>query len=197
MKTLDLHNAKELLHEKMQNKNLRRHCYAVGAVLKDYYDYFSNEGRDMEGLTQEDWEITGLLHDSDYEVTNDDWSKHTLVLLEWLKDYEVKEEILNAFRSHNNKITGLREPETLLEWTLECCDELTGFIVAVALIMPSKKLEDVTVEGVLKRFKQKEFAKAVDRTQITQCEERLQIPVEKFVEISLAAMQKEHDLLGL
>jgi uncharacterized protein len=197
MKQLNLETAKELLHEKMKNQNLRRHCYAVGKVLRAYYDHYASEGRDLGKLNADDWEITGLLHDSDYEITQNDWSQHTLFLLDWLKDYEVDEEILNVFRSHNNKITQLREPATLLEWTLECCDELTGFIVAVALVMPSKKLADVTVDGVVKRFKQKEFARAVDRAQITQCEEKVGIKIEKFVEISLRAMQKDAELLGL
>ena len=197
MARLTIETATDLLHENMKNQNLRRHCYAVGKVLRAYHDYYVKEGRDVGKLTADDWEIVGLLHDSDYEITQDDWTQHTLVLLDWLKDYEVDEEILNVFRSHNNKITQLREPETLLEWTLECCDELTGFIVAVALVMPGKKLADVTVERVTKRFKQKEFARAVDRSQITQCEEKVNAPVEKFVEISLTAMQENADLIGL
>jgi predicted hydrolase (HD superfamily) len=197
MARLTIETATDLLHQNMKNQNLRRHCYAVGKVLRAYRDYYVEEGRDVGKLTADDWEIVGLLHDSDYEITQDDWTKHTLVLLDWLKDYEVDEEILNVLRSHNNKITQLREPETLLEWTLECCDELTGFIVAVALVMPGKKLADVTVERVVKRFKQKEFARAVDRAQITQCEEKVNVPVEKFVEISLTAMQKNADLIGL
>jgi len=119
------------------------------------------------------------------------------MLLEWLKDYEVKDEMLNVFRSHNTKITNLRNPETLLEWTLECSDELTGFIVAVALVMPGKNLDEVTVERVLKRFKQKEFARAVDRSQIMQCVEKVNVPVDKFVEIALDAMKQNSELLGL
>ena len=197
MKPLTKDTALEFLHEKMKNQNLRRHCYAVGMVLRAYHDYFSTIERNLPGLTAQDWEIAGLLHDSDYEATKDDPTKHTQVLLDWLKEYEVREEILDVFRSHNSKITGLRSPQTLLEWTLECCDELTGFIVATALILPSKKLADVTLEGVLKRLDQPAFARAVDRSQITQCETRLQIPVEKFVDIALKAMQKNHEVLGL
>jgi len=137
MKTLNIETATNLLHEKMKNKNLRRHCYAVGKVLHAYHDFYEREDRDVDSLSANEWEIVGLLHDSDYEITKDDWSLHTVMLLEWLKDYEVKDEMLNVFRSHNTKITNLRNPETLLEWTLECSDELTGFIVAVALVMPS------------------------------------------------------------
>jgi predicted hydrolase (HD superfamily) len=195
--TLNKEAAMSLLHSKMQNQNLRRHCYAVSIVLKAYYEFYKGEGRDLGNLTHEDWEVAGLLHDSDYEITKDDWSKHVITLLEWLKDYEVKDEVRTALSSHNYKTTGLREPQTLLEWTLECCDELTGFIVATALIMPTKKLSEVTVDGVVKRFGQPAFARAVDRSQITQCEEKVGVPLEKFIDVSLEAMQRNSDLLGL
>ena len=194
---LTLVTAQELLFKKMQNQNLRRHCLGVGKTLAEFWDFYKNEGRNLGTLTKEDWEIVGMLHDSDYEITKDDFSKHVTTLLKWLEEYEVKSELLDALKTHNNKITGLREPQTVLEWTLECCDELTGFIVAVALILPSKKLADVTVESVIKKFAQPAFARAVDRSQITQCEEKCHVPVEIFVRTTLTAMQKNSDILGL
>ena len=192
-KLLNKDSALELLHEKMKNQNLRRHCYAVGKVLADFYDYYSSPG----GLTREQWEIAGILHDADWEITKDNPGKHTIELLEWLENYEVPTELLEVFRSHNSKTTQLRTPETQLEWTLECCDELTGFIVAVALVMPEKKLEQVTVDSVLKKFRQKEFARQVDREQISQCEEKLGISLNDFVSLTLEAMKKNSELLGL
>lgn len=194
--------ALELLHANMLNQNLRRHCYAVGKVLADFHDYYKVNGitGDFNGLgdlSRDDWEITGILHDADWELTAKDETQHTIMLLKWLEEHDAPEEMKNVFRSHNNKTTGLREPQTLLEWTLECVDELTGFIVAVALILPSKKLADVSVESVIKKFGQKDFAKAVHREQITQCEEKLGIPVSEFVRIALTSMQNNADLLGL
>jgi len=194
---LTIETAIELLHTHMKNQNLRRHCYAVGKVLRTFCMYYKGQNRDVGGLSADEWEITGLLHDSDWEKTTDDPSKHTLMLLEWLEDFDVKDEVLNVFRSHNNKITKIREPKTLLEWTLECCDELTGFIVAVALVRPSKKLEDVEVKSVIKKFGEKEFARAVDREQISQCEEKVNVPLREFVELTLNAMKDNADLLGL
>ncbi|HBY10195.1 TPA: phosphohydrolase, partial [candidate division WWE3 bacterium] len=129
--------------------------------------------------------------------TKDNPGRHTIELLEWLENYEVPTELLEVFRSHNSKTTQLRTPETQLEWTLECCDELTGFIVAVALVMPEKKLEQVTVDSVLKKFRQKEFARQVDREQISQCEEKLGISLNDFVSLTLEAMKKNSELLGL
>lgn len=196
-KPLNIETATQLLEQNMQNQNLRRHCYAVGKTLSAFHDFYSHNNVSTGNLTKEQWEIVGILHDADWEKTSNDPNQHTLLLLEWLDEYKVPEEMLNVFRSHNNKHTNLREPETLLEWTLECCDELTGFIVAVALVMLSKKLSDVTVERVLSKFKQKEFARAVERSQILQCESKLNILIGKFIEITLDAMQKDHDLLGL
>jgi len=187
----------EILHKNMQNTNLRRHCYAVGKALATYFDYYKSENRETGNLTKGQWEITGILHDADWELTANQPEKHTILTMDWLKYYETPQEMLNVFRSHNNKTTHLREPETLLEWTLECCDELTGFIVAVTLVRPERKLEFVTVESVLKKFKQKEFARQVDREQILQCESKLNIPAEKFIEVTLRAMQEYSELLGL
>lgn len=196
---LNLESAKDLLFSKMQNQNLRRHCLGVGKTLSEFWDFYKSEGRQQEmgNLSKEEWEIVGMLHDSDYEFTKDNPDKHVVTLIEWLKDYEIKEEVLNALKSHNSQTAKLREPQTLLEWTLECCDELTGFIVAVALILPSRKLSDVAANSVIKKFSQPAFARAVDRSQITQCAEKCKTPVEKFVEITLQAMQKNSDLLGL
>ena len=195
-------NALELLHEHMQNQNLRRHCYAVGKVLSVLFDYYKERGFpanfvDMGSLNREEWEIVGILHDADWEITAHDENNHTVMLLDWVKDRGLSEEMLDVFKSHNNRTTGLREPQTLLEWTLECLDELTGFIVAVALMMPGKNLAEVTVESVIKKFAKKDFAKAVNREQITQCEQKLGIPVNDFVSITLKTMQDEHELLGL
>lgn len=198
MKQLTLETATELLHAHMQNQNLRRHCYAVGKTLAAFYDLYRTEGRnDLGTLTKEQWEIAGILHDADWEETKDVPNEHTLRTLKWLEEYEVPDELTNVFRSHNNRTTHLREPQTLLEKTLECCDELTGFIVAVALVRPDKKIADVEVDSVLKKFKQKEFARAVDRTDIEKCEELVNIDLKQFINVTLNAMKNSSDLLGL
>ena len=84
-----------------------------------------------------------------------------------------------------------------MEWALETVDELTGFIVAVALVRPDKKLESVGIDSIMKKWKTKEFAKAVDRAQIAQCEEKLGIPLAEFIGITLQAMLEHHEELGL
>ena len=85
----------------------------------------------------------------------------------------------------------------MLEWSLYCCDELTGLIVAVALVKPDKKLASVSVDSILNKWKQKSFAGGVKREQIEECEERLAIPLREFIEIALTSMQEIHEDLGL
>ena len=162
--------ALDLLHKNMQNQNLRRHCYAVGFAMRGLREgAIFKKGLPLESA--ETWEVLGIIHDSDYEITKDDWSKHTILLLEWLKELGMPENdpIYLAVMSHNNKITGLREPTTQMEWALECCDELTGFIVACALVKGGK-LSEVSLETVKKKWKQKAFASGVERSQIEQCQ---------------------------
>jgi len=194
---LTLQSAQDLLFSKMQNQNLRRHCMAVGKTLRQFHEYYSQNHTELGKLTADQWEIVGLLHDSDYEVTKDNPEKHVLTLIEWMNDYDAPEELIDALKTHNSENVNLKKPQTLLEWTLECCDELTGFIVAVALVMPGKKLAEVTIEAVGKKMKQKEFSRAVDRHQIEQCNEKVNLPLKKFIEITLSAMQKNSGFLEL
>ena len=84
-----------------------------------------------------------------------------------------------------------------MEWALYCCDELTGFIIAVTLVRPGKRLSSVTLDNVLKKWDEKTFAAAVKREQIEECESRLEIPKNEFIEIALTAMQGISDDLGL
>lgn len=182
--------ALSLLHKHTQNQNLRRHMYAVGAVMKALAAKLGGD--------PDIWEILGLLHDADWEETKETPDQHTRKTLEWLKVAGITDgPIVHALMSHNTRYTHLAELEGKMEWALETCDELTGFIVAVALVLPDKKLATVGVDSVLKKWKNKEFAAAVDRSQIAQCEEKLGIPLIEFINIALTAMQECHEELGL
>ena len=184
--------ALKLLHENMKNQNLRRHCYAVEAVMRTLVKRFGGE--------RDKWGIAGLLHDADYELTKDDDPKknHTKKALEWLKEQDAHTDIQNAVASHAwGYVDGAPQPKSKMAWALYCCDELTGLIVAVALVKPDKKLSSVTPDSVLKKWKSKSFAAGVDRKQIEACEERLGIPLREFVEISLKAMQGISKDIGL
>ncbi len=182
--------ALELLHSNMQSVNLRKHCYAVAAVMKALAKYFKED----ENM----WEIVGILHDGDYEKTKETPEKHTLLMTEWLKEKKVEDtEILEAILSHNYVHTGNNPPKNNLEWSLYCSDELTGLIVAVTLVRPEQKLSLVTVENVLSKWNQKSFAAGVKREQIEMCEEKLGIKLNDFIQIALSAMQGISSELGL
>lgn len=207
--------ALELLHKNMQNKNLRKHCYAVEAVMRSLAQYFCEEGKlpeeerkgsacaeDIRLSSVEDlaeaWGIAGLIHDADYELTKNDPSKHVHTVVSWLKERNVDEKIVNAVFAHGWRfIEGCPESSNTMEWSLYCCDELTGFIVAVALVRPDKKLSSVAVDSVLKKWNVKAFAAGVNRQQIEMCEEKLGINLADFIKISLSAMQGISDKLGL
>jgi lysyl-tRNA synthetase, class II len=182
--------AKEILHRNTQNLNLRRHMYAVGFAMRALAEKLGGD--------PEVWEVLGLLHDADWELTKETPDQHTVRTLTWLKEMGITEgPLVHALMSHNSRHTHLSELEGIMEWSLETVDELTGFIVAVTLIRPEKKLASVTVESVMKKWKSKEFAAAVDRSQISQCEEKLGIPLPEFIAVTLSAMQVRASELGL
>lgn len=193
-------SALNLLHTNMQNANLRKHCYAVGIAMGGIYDYLSSQNKlEDRSLDRETWEVLGIIHDSDYEITKEDWNKHTLLTLDWIKDLGIDptDHLYRAMQSHNAKRTGFAGPQTQMEWALECVDELTGFLVACTLVLPSKKIADLTLESVKKKWKQPAFAKGVIREQTDQVEEKLGIDFDTFVNVTLKSMQANAEVLGL
>lgn len=164
--------------------------YAVGFAMRALAEKLDGD--------PDSWEILGLLHDADWEETKDMPDEHTKHSLAWLQELgETEGPIVHALMSHNRKHTHLAELEGNMEWALETVDELTGFIVAVALVRPEKSLAAVTPEAVMKKWNQKAFAAAVERGQIAQCEEKLHIPLPEFIAMTLEAMQSHHEDLGL
>ena len=182
--------AEKILSDHLENPNLRNHCRAVGATMRMLAEKLGGD--------PEIWEMAGLLHDADWEKTQNDPSEHTARTIEWIKEAgEDNQQLIECILTHNFHHNGYREPVSQMEWALYTCDELTGFIVAVALTRPDKKLDSVEVASVLKKFPAKAFAKPVDRDQIKMCEEKLGIPLEEFVGLTLKAMQDISDDLGL
>lgn len=176
--------ALKLLHEKMQSQNLRRHCYSVEAVMLALARKFQ-----MPNDKLQIWGLVGLLHDGDYELTKEKPEQHAKLMAQWVRDLgETDEELLTGIESHGWFHQG-KLPKTKMQWALYCCDELTGLIVAVALVRPDPKLSSVTVEAIQKKWKEKSFAAGVKREQIAECEPRLGIPLPEFIEIALIAMQ--------
>jgi len=184
--------ALNLLKENLKNKNIIKHCLAVEAAMRDLAEYFEKD--------KDRWGICGLLHDIDYEKVG--WPrdpssrfKHSKMGAEMLRDAGLDEEICEAVLTHN-EVHGI-EPKTLMAKALYCVDPLTGLIVAATLVLPSKKISDLSTENVLNRFKEKAFARGANREIIKKCQEYLDLPLEKFVEITLKAMQKISEQLEL
>ncbi len=186
----------EIMTNHIANKGLQKHCLSVGYAMKALAEYFHAVDAPL-------WELAGILHDSDWEVTKDDHARHTRKTVEWIRETvnpETKIEtdlLIRTILSHNCHNNGEPMPTNQREWSLYCCDELTGLIVATTLIMPSKKLADVTAESVVKKMNSKNFAAAVDREGIRMCEEKLGIPLLEFVSIVLKGMQSGATELGL
>jgi putative nucleotidyltransferase with HDIG domain len=178
--------ALQLVKEKIKNENLVKHCLAVGACMQGLARYFEE--------SEEHWALAGLLHDIDYEETKDSPEKHSLVGAEILEKMGLDKEIVEAVRTHN-EMHGLA-PESKMAKALYSIDPLTGLIVASVLVLPSKKIADLTTENVLNRFKEKGFARGANREIIKKCE-NIGLKLEEFVDIGLKAMQGIADDLGL
>jgi hypothetical protein len=171
----------ELLHSKMESTNLRKHCYSVAAVMMALAKYFGDD--------EEKWGVVGLLHDGDYEFTKTDPKNHAKLMANWVRELgETDEELLTGIESHGWFHEG-KLPKTKMQWSLFCCDELTGLIIAVTLIRPDKKLATVTVDNILSKWSQKSFAAGVRREDIENCEKELGIKLPDFIQIALTAMQ--------
>lgn len=176
-----------LLHKYIKNDKLIKHSLAVSAQMKALAKKLKEN--------EEIWELAGLLHDLDWEITKETPEKHSLISVEILEKEDVPQQILQAIKVHN-PIHGL-QPTTLLEKALQSCEELTGLIVAVALVHPNKKLEEVSVKSVLEKFKEKSFASGVNRELIKKAPEYLNMPLEEIIEITLKAMKEIASELGL
>jgi putative nucleotidyltransferase with HDIG domain len=175
-----------LVQGSVKNKNLVKHHLAVEAVMQALARHF--------GEDEETWRLVGLLHDADYELTEKDPKRHGLVMAEKLEAMGVDPVIVHAIKSHNEELGVLRQSR--LEKSLYACDELTGLIVAAALVHPEKKLAPLDVPFILNRFKEKGFARGARREQIMTCSE-IGFTLDEFIALSLKAMQGIAGELGL
>jgi predicted hydrolase (HD superfamily) len=186
--------------QKQLEPNIFNHSLAVEACVEGVYDYLVSQNQiGPNDPPKEDWLLAGLIHDIDYggEFKND----HPFKLQEVLQKYQLKvspvvEKIIRAHAaSHFHMV-----PANKAEWAIYCVDSLTGLIMAVAYVYPSRKLVDVKVSSVVKRFlKSPNFAAGTRRTEVAECSspEGLNIPLEKLIEICLTSMQDIADRIGV
>ena len=180
-----------ILHEWVQSESLRRHCYAVADSMRHFGQ--------LAGADADLWEAVGLLHDMDYERhPNQEQSPsegHPFVGVAWLRENGWSEEVCRAILSHANYAGVARE--TPLEKTLYAVDELSGFVMAVARVRPSKSIHEVDVASVKKKMKDKAFARAVNREDIVRGAEELGMPLDDVIANVIAALQADAERLGL
>ena len=184
----DREEALAKLREKVETDWLVKHCIAAGAVMRATAERL---GEDPDA-----WEVLGILHDVDFDITKDDADKHTTLAGDWLREWSFDEKAVHAVMAHNEMASHGLERKSTLDLALSACESITGLVVATALVMPDKKLASVKPKSVKKRMKEKAFARKVSREEIMQCEQ-IGIPIAEFCEIAVHAMQGVADELGL
>src|SRR4051812_41068153 len=201
-----------ILHEWVKSESLRKHCYAVADSMK-HFARLRGEDADL-------WEAVGLLHDMDYErhpnapvagIVDPGSAEeprpgkpgspipategHPFVGVAWLRENGWSEEICRAIISHADYANVSRE--TPLEKTLYAVDELSSFVVTVALVRPTKSIRDVDLRAVKKKMKDKAFARAVNRDDIIRGAEHLDMPLDDVIIQVIAALKTDAERLGL
>ena len=182
-------NRKEVLEsvrENVENPNLIKHMLATEAIMRTLAKRL--------GEDEEEWGLTGLLHDIDSELTGGDMSTHSKLGADLARELGASEAMAHAILCHNGA-HGI-PPETKLDKALFCVDPLTGLITAAALVRPDKKLAGLEAKSVNKKFKQKSFAAGVRRQDMSKCSE-IELELSEFIELGLKAMQGIAADLGL
>lgn len=184
-KPMDRESTWNLLCDYTKNENLRKHALAVEACMRAYARKFSED--------EDTWRCTGLIHDFDYEAYPNA-PDHPLKGSEILKEKGYPEEMRRAILGHAS-YTGVQR-DTRLARTLFACDELAGFITACSLVRPDK-IQGLEARSVLKRMRDKAFARSVSREDIVQGAKEMGIPLEEHITFCIEAMREIADQLGL
>ncbi len=175
-----------LMTEYTQSESLRKHMLAVEAAVRGYAR--------MWGEPEEDWAVVALLHDFDYERWPDQ-ENHPFRGVEILKARGYPEWVTRAILSHA-EYSGVPR-ESRLEHTLWACDEMSGFVTAAALVRPSKSVLDLEAPSVMKRMKDKAFARAVNREDLRRGAEEIGLPLDEHIANVIRFMREQADALGL
>lgn len=178
-------NAKMVLEKYLENDSLRKHCLAVGLIMESLAEKF--------GENKDKWFITGLLHDIDLDVIGDEMDLHGLKGVEILNNYDVDDEIKGAILAHADQ----KKVVTNLDKWLWASDPLSGLVNASTLMRPDKKISNMPLESLKKKFKSKKFAAGVNREQIKSCE-NFGLSLDEFLSLAIEAMSKrENELIDI
>lgn len=181
---MDREVALKLVRQKVGQENLIKHILAVEAVMRRLARHF--------GEDEARWGLVGLLHDLDYTETLDTPERHTFLTREWLGAYpEVDELMLHAIHCHADHA----ECRSRMDWALYATDPTTGLITAAVLMHPSRKLAQLQLSSLVKRFKDKRFAAGARRDAIARCSE-LGLELPQFLDLALDGMRSISGDLG-
>lgn len=186
---LTIQQARDLINKNITTDTIKLHVKEVGVLMKAV-------AREL-GKNETEWEVTGLLHDLDYDKEKDHPELQTVTLEKWIleADPEFPQEYMHAIKAHNQEYSGVTR-ETTIDFALAACDNLSGMIFATALIYPDKKISSVKVSSVLKKMKNPAFAARVNRQAIYDIE-KAGIKLERFVELGIKAMAEIETEIGL
>ena len=179
-------NAKKLVYQYIENESLRKHCLYVASVMR----YFARQ----KNRDEDEWALIGLIHDLDWEKFPD---QHCYKTKEILEEIGWPENYIRAILSHGWSICTDIEPKSDLEKTLYAVDELTGFIVACALVRPSKSFQDLQLKSVKKKWKTATFASGVNRPIVTKGAKMLGVEIDNLIEEVIIAMREVEDKIGI
>ncbi len=183
---MEREEALDSIRANVENENLVKHMLATEAIMRALARRF--------GEDEKEWGLTGLLHDIDVELTDNDMSSHSKLGADLARELGASESMAHAILAHNERHGA--PLETRLDKALFCTDPLTGLIVAAALVRPDKKLAGLEVSSVKKRFKEKSFAAGASREQITRCVD-IGLELDEFIGLGLEAMKGIAADLGL
>ena len=181
--------ALELLKKYNKDESHIHHALAVEGAMR----HFANLAGEDEDL----WGVVGLLHDIDWEQTTDTPERHCHVAPEMLREAGVDEDIIHAVVSHGYGICSDVEPSNAMERTLFAIDELTGLIITAGLVRPSRSLSDLELKSVKKKWKDKAFARGVNRDVIREGAERMGMPLDTVIEETIKALRPIEKEIGM
>ncbi len=177
-------DALELVKKHLKNKNLVKHSLAVESCMKAVAERL---GQDAER-----WALAGILHDLDYELTEKSPELHTTETVKILQELGLEPAVIHAVQAHAAKVPC----ENAMDWAIFSIDPLTGLIIAATLMHPTRKLQDVDLEFVKRRYKEKSFARGAKREEIEECR-NIGLGLDEFISICIKAMQGIAADLGL
>ena len=175
-----------LVTEHVSSESLRKHLLAVEAAVRGYARLY--------GEDEDDWGFVALVHDFDYEK-HPDRSEHPFKGVEWLRELDYPDWVTRAILSHAD-YSGVSR-DSRLEKTLFACDEMSGFVTAAALVRPSKSVLDLEPSSVIKRMKDKAFARNVPREDLKKGAEEIGLPLEEHIGNVIRFLREQADALGV